>query len=137
MFKSYSALGSNDRPWKDHNTIIYGPPAPRYEVLEHPKIKHLAEKYKKTEAQIVLRWHLEMGGSMLAKSVTPSRIKENYEIFDFSLEHEDLFLIDDMNIGWRHLVFYESIMHPDYPFKECIPHGCQVVKPGSKPSFVQ
>ena len=77
-----------------------------------------------------------MGGSMLAKSVTPSRIEENFKIFDFSLEEEDLKMIDDLNIGWRHLVFLESTMHPDYPFKDSIPYGCKLVKPGSLPNVV-
>ena len=73
---------------------------------------------------------------MLAKSVTPSRIEENFRIFDFDLTTEDMKLIDDLNIGWRHIVFLESIMHPDYPFKECIPFGCTLMKPGSEPTCV-
>ena len=104
--------------------------------MENPEILKLAGKYQKTAAQIVLRWHLQMGGSMLAKSVTPSRIEENYSIFDFSLKTEDMKLIDDLNIGWRHIVFLESIMHPDYPFKECIHFGCKLLKPGTEPTCV-
>ena len=99
-------------------------------------IKKLGEKYKKTSAQVVLRWHLQMGGSMLAKSVTPPRIEENYNIFDFVLSTEDMKIMDDLNIGWRHLVFLESIMHPDFPFKECIPYGYKLGKPGTEPTFV-
>ena len=85
---------------------------------------------------MVLRWHFQMGGSMLAKSVTPCRIEENQKIFDFSMTTEDMKVIDDLNIGWRHIVFLESIMHPDYPFKECIPYGCPLVKPGSVPTCI-
>ena len=105
-------------------------------MLEHPEILRVAKKYSKTAAQIVLRWHLQMGGSMLAKSVTPSRIEENYKIFDFSLTTDDMHVVDDLNVGWRHIVFWESIMHPDYPFKDSIPFGCKLVKPGCKPNIV-
>ena len=77
-----------------------------------------------------------MGGSMLAKSVTPSRIQENYKIFDFTLAPVDMHVMDDLNIGWRHIIFLESTMHPDYPFKDCIPYGHEPVKPGTAPTYV-
>ncbi|KAI6085524.1 aldo-keto reductase [Hypoxylon rubiginosum] len=50
----------------------------------------LAEKYGKTEAQILLRWSLQKGYVPLPKSVTPSRIKENAEIYDFEISEEDM-----------------------------------------------
>lgn len=55
-----------------------------------PKMQELAEKYGKSIAQIGIRWSLQMGYLPLPKSVTPSRIKENAEVFDFSLSEEDV-----------------------------------------------
>ena len=51
------------------------------------------------------------------QSVTPSRIEENFKIWDFSLTPEDMAVFDKMNVGWRHLLWAETSMHPDYPFK--------------------
>ena len=49
--------------------------------------------------------------------MTPSRIEENFKIWDFSLSPEDMAVFDKMNVGWRHLLWAETSMHPDYPFK--------------------
>lgn len=51
------------------------------------------------------------------QSVTPSRIQENFKIWDFKLDSDDMALFDEMNVGWRHLLWAECSMHPDYPFK--------------------
>ena len=59
-------------------------------VFSQPIIQKLAEKYHKTPAQIVLRWHLDSGLVVIPKSVTPSRIEENFHIFDFKLEKEEV-----------------------------------------------
>lgn len=58
--------------------------------LTHPIILSLASKYSKTPAQIVLRWHIELGISAIPKSVKASRIAENIDIFDFSLSGNDI-----------------------------------------------
>ena len=55
--------------------------------------------------------------SIMFQSVTPSRIEENFKIWDFSLSPEDMAVFDKMNVGWRHLLWAETSMHPDYPFK--------------------
>jgi diketogulonate reductase-like aldo/keto reductase len=55
-----------------------------------PKVKALADKYGKTEAQILLRWSLQWGCVPLVKSVTPARIAENADIFDFELTDEEV-----------------------------------------------
>ncbi len=59
-------------------------------------LNDLAQKYNKTPAQVALRWSLEHGYNPLPKSVTPSRIKENIDIFDFSLSKEDIIAIDNL-----------------------------------------
>jgi len=129
-FQAYSSLGSADRPWRQTGSITSGLPKTGHEVLSHPDIEVIAAKYGKSTANVVLRWHLQMEGTMVCKSVTPSRIEENFKIWDFSLSPEDMAVFDKMNVGWRHLLWAETSMHPDYPFKDCLPHDYVLQKPG-------
>ncbi|HHY2417467.1 TPA: aldo/keto reductase [Salmonella enterica] len=69
--------------------------------LQHPVISGLAEKYGKTPAQIVIRWHLEQGFSVIPKSVQPERIIQNANVFDFSLTAEEVDNIGRLNTGVR------------------------------------
>jgi 2,5-diketo-D-gluconate reductase A len=71
------------------------------DVLKNPVITDLATKYAKTPAQVVLRWHLDEGRSALPKSVTPSRIAQNIDVFDFTLEPGELRAIDALDTGLR------------------------------------
>ena len=66
------------------------------EIFNVPEMKDLAEKYNKSIAQICIRWSLQRGYLPLPKSSTPSRIKENAEVFDFELDKEDVQLIADL-----------------------------------------
>ncbi|MEV0636711.1 aldo/keto reductase [Streptomyces sp. NPDC050619] len=66
-------------------------------LLEVPAIVAIAQKHGRTPAQIVLRWHLQLGNVVIPKSVTASRIRENIEVFDFSLDDEDLAAISALN----------------------------------------
>ncbi|GAB7105642.1 aldo/keto reductase [Streptomyces phaeofaciens JCM 4814] len=66
-------------------------------LLEVPAIVAIAQKHHRTPAQVVLRWHLQLGNVVIPKSVTPSRIKENIDVFDFSLDTEDLAAISALN----------------------------------------
>lgn len=66
-------------------------------LLEVPAIVAIARKQDRTPAQIVLRWHIQLGNVVIPKSVTPSRIKENIEVFDFSLDTEDIAAISALN----------------------------------------
>lgn len=70
-------------------------------LLADPALRVLSEKYGKTPAQIVLRWHLQLGNVVIPKSVTPSRIEENIDVFDFILDTEDMAAIGAMNAGRR------------------------------------
>jgi diketogulonate reductase-like aldo/keto reductase len=70
-------------------------------VLGDPVITNAAAKYGVTPAQVVLRWHLQIGNVVIPKSVTPSRIKENIDVFGFELEAGDLAAIARLETGER------------------------------------
>ena len=65
-------------------------------IFEIPEMKALADKYGKTVAQVCVRWSLQRGYLPLPKSVTPERIRENADVFGFTLEESDVRLIADM-----------------------------------------
>ena len=68
-------------------------------VLGDPTITEIAQKVGRTPAQVVLRWHIERGDIVFPKSTTPSRIKENFEIFDYSLDPADVQAISSLDRG--------------------------------------
>src|ERR671910_3138092 len=68
-------------------------------VLEDTTITQIADKVGKTPAQVVLRWHIQRGDIIFPKSVTPSRMKENFELFDFELESGDMDAITALDRG--------------------------------------
>jgi 2,5-diketo-D-gluconate reductase A len=70
-------------------------------TLTHPVITRLAERHEKTPAQVVLRWHLDLGNVVIPKSVTPGRIRENFSVFDFALTAEDARQIAGLESGHR------------------------------------
>lgn len=62
-------------------------------ALTNPVILEIAQKHSRTAAQIIIRWHLELGLIAIPKSITPSRIRENFNVFDFALDDSDLVAI--------------------------------------------
>ncbi|MGP3952588.1 aldo/keto reductase [Streptomyces sp. 7N604] len=70
-------------------------------LLEDPTIGELARKHGRTPAQIVLRWHLQIGNVVIPKSVTPSRIRENIDVFGFELDADDLTALAALDTGTR------------------------------------
>jgi 2,5-diketo-D-gluconate reductase A len=94
-------LGILTQAWSPIGGIHRYRPADAGDVLKNPVITALADKHGKTPAQIVLRWHLDEGRSALPKSVTPNRIAENLDVFDFSLQPEELVAIDNLDTGLR------------------------------------
>ena len=69
--------------------------------LEDPAITALAERHGKSPAQVVLRWHIDSGRSAIPKSVTPSRIAQNLDVFDFTLTPDEIAAIDGLDTGIR------------------------------------
>ena len=67
------------------------------EALEDDTIVEIAKRHDKSPAQVILRWHLQNGVAVIPKSVTPSRIKENIQVFDFTLTNEEMAAIDALN----------------------------------------
>jgi 2,5-diketo-D-gluconate reductase A len=72
-------------------------PIAQGKVLSDPTIGAIAERHGKTPAQVVLRWHIQRGDIVFPKSVTPTRVKENIDIFDFELPGEDVEAISALN----------------------------------------
>lgn len=71
------------------------------EALQDEAIKKIAESHRKTPAQVVLRWHLQNNTIAIPKSVTPSRIEENFDVFDFELTADEMAEIDGLNRNRR------------------------------------
>jgi 2,5-diketo-D-gluconate reductase A len=76
-------------------------PLAQGEVLDDPTIVRLAENHGKTPAQVILRWHLQLGNVAIPKSVTPKRIRENIDLFDFELSGREMAAIGDLDRGNR------------------------------------
>ena len=86
---------------------------PRF-VLEDSVIKAIAEKRGKSSAQIVLRWHVQQGISIIPKSTKPERIKANIELFDFELTADEMAAIDSLDTGIRAALDPDTIMKDTY-----------------------
>jgi 2,5-diketo-D-gluconate reductase A len=87
----------------DHQIAVeaWSPLARGGELLRDPTIVSIASRVGKSPAQVVLRWHIERGDIIFPKSVTPARIRENFDIFDFELSGEDVEAITALNRNQR------------------------------------
>jgi 2,5-diketo-D-gluconate reductase A len=82
-------------------TEAWSPIGKGRDLLRDERLVALAEKYGKSPAQIALRWHIQQDNIVFPKSVTPSRIRENIEVFDFELSADDIATIDELDSGTR------------------------------------
>ncbi|SFB58936.1 Aldo/keto reductase [Amycolatopsis marina] len=82
-------------------TEAWSPLAQGGDLLGNESVLTLAEKHGRSAAQVILRWHLQLGNVVIPKSVTPSRIRENFAVFDFALDDSDLVTLSELDEGKR------------------------------------
>lgn len=95
------AHGILNQAWAPIGGITFYREGPHTSTLENPVIGDIAGAHSKTPAQVMLRWHIQQGRQVIPKSVTPSRIAENFDVFDFDLSAEQLAAIDALDTGVR------------------------------------
>jgi 2,5-diketo-D-gluconate reductase A len=85
---------------RDHGIITEAwSPIAQGKVLDDPVINRIANTHGKSPAQVVLRWHIQRGDIVFPKSVTPERIKSNFDLFDFDLDTSDMDAISALDQG--------------------------------------
>jgi 2,5-diketo-D-gluconate reductase A len=70
-------------------------------LLDHPTITGIAEAHGRTTAQVIIRWHLQVGNIVIPKSVNPDRIVSNFDVFEFELSDDDVTSISSLDNGTR------------------------------------
>jgi diketogulonate reductase-like aldo/keto reductase len=103
--KEVQALGAEHgiltQAWSPLGGITFYRDGHHSSTLEDPVIGDIAKAHNKTPAQVMLRWHLQQGRSVIPKSTKPHRIAENIDVFDFELSAEELAAIDALDTGRR------------------------------------
>jgi diketogulonate reductase-like aldo/keto reductase len=91
------------RAWHaDHDVATEAwSPLAQGELLEDGTIETVAAHHDRTPAQVILRWHLQVGNVVIPKSSTPERIRENFELFDFELSEDDMAALERLDAGER------------------------------------
>ncbi|XP_066445440.1 aldo-keto reductase family 1 member C23-like protein [Eleutherodactylus coqui] len=106
----YSVLGSSrDEKWIDQNSPV---------VLEDPVLVTIAKRHNKSPAQVAIRFFLQLGVVVLAKSFNPKRIKENFQVFDFQLPPEEMKELEALNQNYRYVQAKRWEHHPKFPFAD-------------------
>jgi methylglyoxal/glyoxal reductase len=101
-FSPYLFLETLLKQCNDNKIVLQAySPLIRGEKMKDLKLVEIAEKYNKTPAQIIIRWALQLGVSTIPKSVNPKRIAENFNVFDFELNEEDMLKIANFNENYR------------------------------------
>eukprot|EP00470_Lotharella_oceanica_P005141 CAMPEP_0170174822 /NCGR_PEP_ID=MMETSP0040_2-20121228/8017_1 /TAXON_ID=641309 /ORGANISM="Lotharella oceanica, Strain CCMP622" /LENGTH=343 /DNA_ID=CAMNT_0010416615 /DNA_START=80 /DNA_END=1108 /DNA_ORIENTATION=+ len=129
---AYSPLGSNDRPFvaSDHPTL-----------LKDKTLAAIAEKHKKSPAQVCVRYQIDRGVTVIPKSVTPKRIEENLSVLDFTLSQEERKALEGTGVFFRSccpsvevtldgktLRIPRDIKHPYFPFEELLEQFADVLE---------
>nr|XP_044990896.1 aldo-keto reductase family 1 member C18-like isoform X3 [Jaculus jaculus] len=107
---AYGALGTQRYKYcVDENTPF---------LLDDPIICAMAKKYKRSPALVALRYQLQRGVVVLAKSFKEERIKENLQVFEFQLASEDMKILDNLNRNYRYFSAEMFNGHPNFPFSD-------------------
>ncbi|KAM4676566.1 aldo-keto reductase family 1 member C15-like [Discoglossus pictus] len=106
----YSVLGSSrDENWTDQNSPV---------LLEDPVLNTIAKQHNHTPAQVAMRYLLQRGIVVLAKSFNATRIKQNFQVFDFQLSAEDMKTLESINRNQHYIATSLWQDHPKYPYHE-------------------
>ncbi|KAL5963842.1 Aldo-keto reductase family 1 member D1 [Taenia solium] len=87
-------------------------------MLDNESVVEVARKHGKTPAQVLLRHGLQRGIVVLVKSVTPDRIKSNFDVFDFELADVEMEKLNKAGSNQRFVTVLALKTHPDYPFDD-------------------
>ncbi|CAH1251069.1 AKR1A1 [Branchiostoma lanceolatum] len=87
-------------------------------LLEDTVIMDISKKHGKTPAQVCLKWQIQRNVVVIPKSVTPARIKENSQLFDFELSGDEMSAINKLDKNARMVGFWACKTHPVWPFNE-------------------
>jgi diketogulonate reductase-like aldo/keto reductase len=88
------------RAWHEAHAIVtesYSPLGPDTDVLAHPGIAAVAAALGRTPAQVILRWHVQLGAIPIPKSADPARLRQNLAVFDFELDAGQMAVLDGVN----------------------------------------
>jgi diketogulonate reductase-like aldo/keto reductase len=103
--RAVQALGAErgilTQAWSPIGGITFYREGEHTSTLEDPTIAGIAETHSKSPAQVMLRWHLQQGRSVIPKSTKAHRIAENFDVFDFELTADELAAIDALDTGQR------------------------------------
>ncbi|XP_078663022.1 aldo-keto reductase family 1 member B1-like isoform X1 [Branchiostoma floridae x Branchiostoma belcheri] len=108
MMTAYCPLGRpGSQEAKDHGVDS---------LLQDPVIVEISKKHGKTTAQVCIKWQMQRNVVVIPKSVTPTRIQENSQLFDFELSEDDMSAINNLDRNARLVPFLACKGHPLYPF---------------------
>jgi diketogulonate reductase-like aldo/keto reductase len=96
-----AAHGILTQAWSPIGGITFYRDGHHSSTLQDPVIGNIAKAHNKTPAQVMLRWHLQQGRSVIPKSTNPQRIAQNIDVFDFNLTDDELAAIDALDTGLR------------------------------------
>jgi NAD(P)-dependent dehydrogenase (short-subunit alcohol dehydrogenase family) len=99
--ESVQALVETTQAWSPIGGITFYRDSGHTSTLDDPVVCAIADAHARTPAQVLLRWGLQHGRSVIPKSTKPSRIAENLDVFEFDLSADDMTAIDGLETGHR------------------------------------
>lgn len=94
LTQAWSPIGGVNRYWAET-------PRPEEDPLTHPVLVEIAAQHGRSVAQVILRWQVQLGHSVIPKSTRPARIAENFALFDFTLSADEMAAIEALDTGRR------------------------------------